>query len=281
MEGLVGFFHMGNAGSGYAWSAMALFDGDTAIQMSDRIQPGFDSYNNGRAQFGRGRTDDIVAAIHGNDHGDGLPWLVEFNRKTGATTFVKTTGLGFNADTAVCWDANSGTYYACTRGGGGGGNDALYSVNHITGVATQLSGTIAPYDWSLYDMVIVGDSVFVLHASSPGPELYRFNRASGAYQQDINLEPTYTFLGSQFPWIYESTNQQKNFTMMAFDRAQNRVYFGIQPPFSGLPKILGYVEAASESALETALVSGTFNIKLLPHAPTQVLHGLMWLPPYV
>ena len=280
MEGLVGFFHVGNAGS-YPWSAMALFDGDTAIQTTDRIQPNFGSFNTTLNQYGRGRTDDLIASIQGNDFGDNLPYLVEYNRNTGVANFVKLSGIGTNGDATVYWDSNSGSYYACTRGNNGAGNDSIYSIDHLTGIATDITalngGVNAGNDWTLYDMVIIGNTIFVLHSNAPGAEMYLFDRATGQFTSDVNLEPTYTFLGSQFPWVIESTNQQKKFTMLSYDRSLNRAYIGFHPN-GGAYRVLGYVEGASEAALETSLITGTFDIKILPNIPNQVLHGLMWLP---
>jgi len=43
-------------------------------------------------------------------------------------------------------------------------------------------------------------------------------------------------------------------------------------------RVLGYVEAASEAALEALLITGTFDINILPNLPNQVIHGMMWLP---
>jgi len=134
--------------------------------------------------------------------------------------------------------------------------------------------------WSLYDMAIIGNTIFVLHSNNPGGEMYRFNRATGQFQSDINLEPTYTFLGSMYPWVNDSTNQEKRFTGIAYDRTNNRAYFLIFPN-NGVNRVLGYVEEATEAALETTLITGTFNITLLPHAPIQMINSLVWLPPYV
>ena len=85
--------------------------------------------------------------------------------------------------------------------------DSIYSIDPNTGVATELSTVKPPVaDERLYDMVNIGNSIFILHRLTSGAHMYQFNQTTGDYVNNIFINATYSFLGNVYPVLNEEPN---------------------------------------------------------------------------
>lgn len=280
-NGLIGFFHVSEANTNAGvYSDMANYDKNTGLQLTDRLQPTVGYWRVSNAQFGRGKTSNTIASLFDNEFNDFNPYLVEYDRTTGKTTYLKVVGMGSVNNGVLDWDSVSQKYLASSRGlASTEAKDSIYSIDPNTGVATELSTVKPPTpDERLYAMVNLGESIFIPHRRAGGLDMYQFNRTTGDYINNIAINATYTFLGNVFPILNEEPNMHEAYLGMTYDPVDKRIYFiNSINEYQRTFRVLCYVQGQSESELETILASGNLPLNVLPYAPNQVLHALLYL----